>query len=164
MHAVIGIGSNLGDRVAFVTSAVARLRDALPVLCMSPVYETDPLGPPQGRFLNAALLVDSALSPHALLATLNAVERSLGRERRERWGPRTIDLDLLWIDGIIIANATLTVPHPGLLQRAFALRPLLDVAPDAIDPRDGSRLANAPRDDRGLVVFTDDALASGLSM
>ncbi len=79
------------------------------------------------------------------------VERRLGRERRERWGARTLDLDLLWIDGTVVDTPSLTVPHPELLRREFALRPLLDVAPDAVDPRDGAPLA------RALAALTPDA-------
>lgn len=106
------------------------------VLARSRVYETDPVGgPPQPNYLNAAVLVRSELEAAQLMERLLAIETSMGRVRKEPNGPRTIDLDLLWIEGVTIATDTLRVPHPRLMERAFALGPLLDVAPDACDPR-----------------------------
>lgn len=142
---VIGLGGNLGDRRATLERAVDLLRDdpALQVLAVSPFYETAPVGgPPQGDFLNGAALVETALPPRAVLDRLLAVEQRLGRVRRERNGPRTIDLDLLWIDGESVDEPGLEVPHPRLAERAFALHPLLDVAPDASDPRTGDRYSS----------------------
>lgn len=137
MRAVIGLGSNLGDREDWLRQAIARLRESLEVLGVSGFHDTEPVGPPQPRYLNAAVLVNSPLSPHALLEHLLSIERAMGRERKERWGPRTIDLDLLWIEGVSLSDATLTVPHPELKNRSFALLPLLEVAPDAVDPVTG---------------------------
>ncbi|MEI8255117.1 MAG: 2-amino-4-hydroxy-6-hydroxymethyldihydropteridine diphosphokinase, partial [Deltaproteobacteria bacterium] len=94
-------------------------------------------------YFNTAVRVRTALDPEALLAVCLAVERRLGRVRAERWGARTIDLDVLWIDGEVVDSATLNVPHPGLRARAFALAPLVELLPDARDPRDGSALADA---------------------
>ncbi len=144
---VIGLGSNLGDRQANLDGAVARLREdrELYVLRQSLVYETEPVGgPAQGAFLNAALLVVTSLSARALLDRALAVEASLGRVRSAdtRWGPRTIDLDLLWIEGEAVHEEGLEVPHARLLERTFALRPLLDVAPDAVDFRTGTAIAS----------------------
>ena len=144
---VIGMGSNVGDRQANLDAAIARLRTdrALHVLRRSPVYETPPAGgPPQGDYLNAAVLVVTALPGRAILDRTLAIERELGRERsREtRWGPRTLDLDLLWIEGEAIDEEGLVVPHPRLEERPFAVRPLLDVAPDAVDFRTGRVLAS----------------------
>ncbi|MEZ4255556.1 MAG: 2-amino-4-hydroxy-6-hydroxymethyldihydropteridine diphosphokinase [Polyangiales bacterium] len=126
---VIGLGSNLGDRAENLRRAVRSLGaiDGVRVLRASPIYETEPLGPPQGRFLNAAVLVESALDLRALLGCALEVERLLGRERRERWGPRVIDLDLLWCDGDTLDEPGLSVPHPELTRRDFALLPALDV-------------------------------------
>lgn len=135
---VIGLGSNVGDRMAQIESAMTALkadRD-LRVLRRSPVYETPPAGgPPQGDYLNAAVLVVTSLEARTILDRSLAIERSLGRERSSetRWGPRTIDLDILWIEGEIITEEGLLVPHPRLHERSFALRPLLDVASDARD-------------------------------
>lgn len=102
------------------------------MLRTSRVYETAPVGgPEQGPFLNAAIAVAWEGEPIALLDVLQEIERALRRTRETRWGPRTIDLDVLWIDGVEVADDRLVVPHPRLRERAFALRPLLDVAPDA---------------------------------
>jgi 2-amino-4-hydroxy-6-hydroxymethyldihydropteridine diphosphokinase len=108
----------------------------------SGVYETAPVGgPPQPAFLNGAILVECTLSPLALLEELQGIEKDLGRTRGPgdvRWGPRVIDLDLLWIDGVALEEPRLVVPHPRLTERAFALVPLLEVAPSARDPRTGA--------------------------
>lgn len=128
MDAVIGLGSNLGSREAMLRAAIALLD--LEVVATSKLYRTPPLGPPQPEYLNAAVRVRSDRSPEELLAELQRVEKLLGRVRRERWGPRTIDLDFLWWEGGKVDVPGLTVPHPGLLERAFALAPLLDVAPE----------------------------------
>ena len=133
---VIGLGANLGDRLATLKSAVLALETHGAVLAVSDLYESAAVGPPQPDFLNAAVLLESPLTPERLLAELLSVERAHGRERRERWGPRTLDL------GLVLEGPTLTLPHPELLRRAFALGPLLDVAPDAREPRSGRRYAD----------------------
>jgi 2-amino-4-hydroxy-6-hydroxymethyldihydropteridine diphosphokinase len=143
------MGSNVGDRLANLDAAVACLRAdrAFHVLRRSPVYETPPEGgPPQGDYLNAALLVVTALNAGEILDRTLAVEHTLGRVRsaETRWGPRTIDLDLLWIEGEAVSEDAVTVPHPRLAERAFAVRPLLDVAPDAVDFRTGTPYATLP--------------------
>lgn len=135
--ALIGVGSNLGDRAAYLRSAAKRIA-ASPGLVLearSRIYETPPLGPPQPAYLNAALRVAAEPDPEALLDILHGIERDHGRARRERWGPRTLDLDILFgLDAsgssLVIATHRLEVPHPGLRARAFALAPLLDVAPE----------------------------------
>lgn len=146
---VIGLGSNVGDRLANLDAAVASLRAdrALHVLRRSPVYETPPEGgPPQGDYLNAAVLVVTSLGAREILDRTLAVEHTLGRVRsaETRWGPRTIDLDVLWIEGEAVNEDSVTVPHPRLAERAFAVRPLLDVAPDAVDFRTGVAYATLP--------------------
>jgi 2-amino-4-hydroxy-6-hydroxymethyldihydropteridine diphosphokinase len=138
VDAVIGLGSNLGDRRALLDAARRELTALGAVNAFSPLYETEPVGPPQPLFLNAAVLLTTATSPLDLLDELLGVERRLGRVRDERWGPRLIDLDILWIATGSFDSPRLTVPHPELRNRAFALRPLLDVRPDATDPRDGA--------------------------
>lgn len=157
---VIGLGSNLGDRLANLDAAVQQLRGdrEVHVLRRSPVYETEPAGgPPQGDYLNAAVLVVTALAGHEVLARALRIERGLGRERavEERWGPRTIDLDILWIEGEALDEEGLTVPHPRLAERPFAVRPLLDVAPDAVDFRTGKAYANIPAAHVALRRFAD---------
>jgi 2-amino-4-hydroxy-6-hydroxymethyldihydropteridine diphosphokinase len=146
---VIGLGSNLGDRPATIRAAIDALGadPELTVLRTSPLYESPPAGgPPQGDYVNAAVLVATSLPARGLLERALAVERTLGRTRPDavRWGPRTLDLDLLWIEGEAVREPDLEVPHPRLRERAFAVRPLLDVAPDARDPGDGGPYAALP--------------------
>jgi 2-amino-4-hydroxy-6-hydroxymethyldihydropteridine diphosphokinase len=133
MRVVIGLGSNVGDRLANLREAVRRVGERARVLRGSGVYETAPIGgPEQAAFLNAAILIAWEGDALALLDVLQGIERDLGRTRDVRWGPRTIDLDVLWIEGgETVADPRLVVPHPRLAERAFAVRPLLDVAPDA---------------------------------
>jgi 2-amino-4-hydroxy-6-hydroxymethyldihydropteridine diphosphokinase len=152
VRAIVGIGGNIGDRLAYLREAVRRLRELVAIIATSRVYQTEPVGPPQARYLNAAALVQTDFSPRELLTTLLDVERAMGRIRNERWGPRTIDLDLLWIEGVHVSEAGLEVPHPRLEERAFALVPLLDVAPDAIHPLTKMRYAEISLDRTGMTV------------
>ncbi|MGH7284397.1 MAG: 2-amino-4-hydroxy-6-hydroxymethyldihydropteridine diphosphokinase [Polyangiaceae bacterium] len=131
MRVVIGLGSNLGDRAATLRTAIAKLRELTDVKKISRVYETAPIGPEQPDYLNAAVLVEWSAPLYDLLPELLRIEKEMGRVRRERWQARTIDLDILWTDGEKIALPDLTVPHARLYERAFAVFPLLDVAPDA---------------------------------
>jgi 2-amino-4-hydroxy-6-hydroxymethyldihydropteridine diphosphokinase len=137
MDVVVGLGSNVGDRLGALAAAARALRDVLGGTVASSLYETSPVGPPQPDYLNAALRGTFGDSPDALLGLLLGVERRAGRERRERFGPRVLDVDVLWIDGVARNSANLVVPHPRLAERRFALEPLLDVAPDARDPATG---------------------------
>jgi 2-amino-4-hydroxy-6-hydroxymethyldihydropteridine diphosphokinase len=133
--AYVGLGANLGDREATIRAAVA----ALPgVVAVSSLRETDPVGKTdQPEFLNGVAALETALSPRELLDVLLAVERSLGRERRERWGPRTIDLDLLLYGNAVIDEPGLTVPHPRLHERRFTLEPLVELDPELVVPGRG---------------------------
>jgi 2-amino-4-hydroxy-6-hydroxymethyldihydropteridine diphosphokinase len=144
---VIGLGSNVGDRAGHLDRAVVALRDdkRFHVMRRSPVYETAPVGgPPQGDFLNAAVLLLTSLAAREILESALDIERTLGRVRGEPAAPRTIDLDLLWIEGEEIDEPDLVIPHPRLVERAFALRPLLDLAPDAGHPRTGVIFSTLP--------------------
>jgi len=129
MHDVvyIALGSNVGDRevtLARARAAIAGIRDTR-VVGESAVEETDPLGPiPQGRYLNQMIVVETRLAPAALLAALQRIERAAGRGRSTRWGPRTLDLDIVLIEGKEIADEALTVPHPELPNRDFWQREL----------------------------------------
>src|SRR5215475_14022793 len=114
LDAVIGLGSNLGDRVGELVRAARRISELGNVVRASAIYETSPVGPPQPDFLNAALRLETNLSPQGLLDGLLAIEQSLGRERRERWGPRSIDLDILWCRDVSLASERLVVPHAEL--------------------------------------------------
>ncbi|MDJ0787573.1 MAG: 2-amino-4-hydroxy-6-hydroxymethyldihydropteridine diphosphokinase [Myxococcota bacterium] len=142
-RAFIGLGANLGDREAAFARALAALR-ATPgvgqVEC-SPLYETEPHGPPQPAYLNAAVSLTTTLAPRALLDRLLAIEKSLGRERGpERNAPRPLDLDLLFYDSERVAEPGLEVPHPRLHERAFVLTPLCDLAPGFTHPTLGRTL------------------------
>lgn len=133
--AVLGLGGNIGDTRKEMSSALSRLalNPGISVTAVSALYLTPPWGKTdQAPFLNAAARLETSLSPRALLNAILAVERDLGRERVERWGPRTIDIDILLYDSVSIDEPWLHVPHPRLTERAFALIPLLDVMPDAV--------------------------------
>ncbi|HET9506749.1 MAG TPA: 2-amino-4-hydroxy-6-hydroxymethyldihydropteridine diphosphokinase, partial [Gaiellaceae bacterium] len=148
--AYVGLGSNLGEREATIRAAVAALPGVAEV---SELRETEPVGvTEQPAFLNGAARLETELSPRELLDALLEIERGLGRERRVRWGPRTIDLDLLLYGEERIDEPGLTVPHPRLHERRFALEPLADLDPELVIPgrgRVGDLLAElAP----GLVV------------
>ena len=143
--AVVGVGANLGERAASLRAAIDRVVSLPGVVQsrVSPFYETAPVGgPPQGDFLNAAvrLEIEPPRSARALVSALLAIEHEMGRVRAERFGPRTIDLDLLWMEGAASMHPDAIVPHPRLHERAFALAPLVDVAPEAKAP-DGTPYA-----------------------
>ena len=136
--AYIGMGSNVGEREAHLRAAVEALRNTigLRVLAVSRFYETAPLGGPpgQGDYLNAVCAVAGARTARELLERLLAIEAGRGRARRERWGPRTLDLDLLLFGDAVIDEPGLNVPHPCLHERAFVIEPLAAIAPDARHP------------------------------
>jgi 2-amino-4-hydroxy-6-hydroxymethyldihydropteridine diphosphokinase len=137
--AFIALGSNLGDRRVFIERAIEALDQSAGVCveAVSSIIETDPVGPlPQGAFLNAVLRAQTSLSPRDLLALMLEIERSLDRVRdpAARWGPRTIDLDLILYADRVIYEDDLVVPHPRLAERAFVLIPLCEIAPDVIIP------------------------------
>jgi 2-amino-4-hydroxy-6-hydroxymethyldihydropteridine diphosphokinase len=129
---VVGLGSNLGSRESFLRAAVDLLA-ATPgctVTALSSLFETEPVGAPGPMFLNAAVNLRTEYRPEQLLERLQSIESVLGRERRRRWEARTIDLDILWSDLGSVSTPLLSVPHPRLPERAFALAPLLEVAPE----------------------------------
>ena len=163
---VFGLGSNLGDRAALLRAGEQELCRLASVTGgqMSSIYETEPVGgPPQGRYLNAALLLVTDATAEALLEAAMLIESHQGRVRRERNGPRTLDIDLLWIEDELVDLPSLVVPHPRLLERAFALVPLLEVAPDACDPRTGTPLGAAVSalDPSGMVLFAAAGTPAG---
>jgi 2-amino-4-hydroxy-6-hydroxymethyldihydropteridine diphosphokinase len=145
----IALGSNLGDRAAHLAGAVAALRQEpeIDVVAVSGVYETAPVGPPpQGPYLNAAVRAETRLAPGPLLDRLRHIESSRGRRRRrERWAPRTLDLDLLFYGDERIDEVGLIVPHPRLHERAFVLEPLRDVAADFVHPVLGETVEDLAR-------------------
>jgi 2-amino-4-hydroxy-6-hydroxymethyldihydropteridine diphosphokinase len=131
---VLGLGGNIGDTRSLMREAIehlARQPDVV-VKAVSSLYRTPPWGKTdQPPFLNAAVKIETDLSPQELLSVVLLVEQALGRERKERWGPRTIDIDILIYGGRTVDEPGLCVPHPRLTERAFALAPLVDVMPDA---------------------------------
>lgn len=132
--AVLGLGGNIGDSRKLIAAAVDCLAvdPAIAVESVSALYETPPWGKvDQPPYLNAAARIDTTHAPRELLRAILAVERQLGRERIERWGPRTIDIDILLFGAAEVAEPGLNIPHPRLTERAFALIPLIDVMPDA---------------------------------
>ena len=138
----MGLGSNLGDRRATLTRALELLgeRPGIDIVAVSSFRETDPVGYlDQPQFLNAAVAIETSLPPDALLRTLLDVERELGRTREgPRYGPRTVDLDLLLIEGVTLSESGLTLPHPRLHEREFALAPLAELDPSLVVPGRGS--------------------------
>src|SRR5262245_8804148 len=136
--ALIGLGSNLGDRTALLEGAIAALRATPGILvrAVSAFHETEPVGGPagQGRYLNAAVVLETTLDPFALLGALQAIETRFGRVRRVHWGERTLDLDLLLFDDRVIDTPDLIVPQPRYAGRRFVLEPLAVVARDAVAP------------------------------
>jgi 2-amino-4-hydroxy-6-hydroxymethyldihydropteridine diphosphokinase len=133
--AVLGLGGNIGDSRKLIAAAIDRLaaNPEIEVAAVSALYLTPPWGKiDQPAFLNAAVRVDTTLAPRRLLEAVLGVERELGRERIERWGPRRIDIDILLFGDVAIDEPGLHIPHPRLTERAFALVPLIDVMPDAV--------------------------------
>jgi 2-amino-4-hydroxy-6-hydroxymethyldihydropteridine diphosphokinase len=131
-RAYLGLGSNLGDRLAHLQRAVDGLAatDAVRVVAVSRVYETEPVGgPSQDDYLNAVVAIDTTLSPRELLDVAMAVEQLANRVRAERWGPRTLDVDVLLFGDRAVQEPDLEIPHPRMGERAFVLAPLHDVAP-----------------------------------
>ena len=135
MKVVIALGSNLGDRHATLDGAVDALRQIITVTKVSSYIETDPVGgPEQPDYLNAVLIGESDLEPTDLLLKMQAIELAAGRERLERWGARTLDLDLIVADDLVMDTELLTLPHPRAHERRFVLDPWLEVDPEAILP------------------------------
>jgi 2-amino-4-hydroxy-6-hydroxymethyldihydropteridine diphosphokinase len=146
VRAFLALGSNLGDRWAYLRAGVAGLPD---VVAVSRVYETDPVGGPeqQGAFLNCVVELRTSLSAHQLLDAAHAAEAAARRVRLVRWGPRTLDVDVLLVDDQVVDDEDLVVPHPRMWERGFVLVPLADLAPELVEGRlsegmaDGVQLA-----------------------
>jgi 2-amino-4-hydroxy-6-hydroxymethyldihydropteridine diphosphokinase len=146
--AAIALGSNMGDRHAHIREAMLEL-SWLPVttaIAYSGLFETEPVGPvPQGSYINAAALVRTLLTPRALLAGLHEIEFKHGRRRdaEQRWGPRTLDLDLLLYADLVLTEPELCVPHPRMLERSFVLEPLSEIGSDLRVPPTGITVGDA---------------------
>jgi 2-amino-4-hydroxy-6-hydroxymethyldihydropteridine diphosphokinase len=134
----LSLGSNIGDRVKNLGRALELLEDAVQIQRVSSVWETEPWGlSDQPWFLNIVCRGETDLSPHQLIGLIEKIERQLGRRRTIRYGPRTIDIDILLYNERIVRDPGLEIPHPRLAERAFVLFPLSEVAPDAIHPATG---------------------------
>lgn len=133
-RAFLGLGSNLGDRRSLLREAVASLSG---VVAVSPVYETSPVGGPtgQGAFLNIVVEIVTEMTPRELLGVCHRLEAAANRVRMERWGPRTLDVDILWIEGVEMNEPDLVIPHPWMYRRKFVLAPLADLAPELVPER-----------------------------
>ncbi len=132
-RAFLGLGSNLGDRWQHLRDAVTSLQSA-GLIAVSPVYETEPMGGPSGqdRYLNLVVELDTVLTARQLLAIGRRLEAAAGRVRTERWGPRPLDVDILWVGGEPVNDPDLQVPHPRMWERRFVMAPLADLAPDLV--------------------------------
>lgn len=157
-RAVISLGSNIGDRLAHLQGAVDALAaSGVAVVRLSGVYETAPVGgPEQDDFLNAIAIVHSALDPRELLALCQQVEADHERVRDIRWGPRTLDVDIIHVDGVRMDEGDLTLPHPRAHERAFVCVPWLEVDPLAVIGEQG--VVDLPLDDDGVTRRDDLAL------
>ena len=138
-RAFLGLGSNIGDRHRFLRDAIAATPD---LVAVSDLFETDPIGgPDQDAYLNVVLQLDTDLDARALLELCRSLEAAAERTREIRWGPRTLDVDVLWVDGETVDEEDLTVPHPRMFDRAFVMVPLRQLAPDIAegwtDPDEG---------------------------
>lgn len=134
-RAYFGLGSNLGDRRAHLLHALRELARLGTLLARSPLVETEPVAcPGGGLFLNACTCLETALGPRDLLAAALRIERAMGRRRGSRNGPRTLDIDLLLLGDLVLAEPGLALPHPRMHQRAFVLGPLAAIAPDTVHP------------------------------
>lgn len=138
-RAFLGLGSNLGERRSYLQQAVDSIPD---LVAVSSLYETDPIGgPDQGAYLNVVAQLSTSRSPRDLLELCRELEAAAERVRIERWGPRTLDVDVLWVDGATVDEPDLVVPHPRMFDRAFVMVPLRELAPDLAegweDPDEG---------------------------
>lgn len=160
----IALGSNVGDRQSHLDHALRAIAALGTLTGGSPIYETAPVGGPEGQdaYLNAVLRLETSLSPQELLAALLSIEAERGRVRGERWGPRTLDCDLLWYDGSSIAVPGLTVPHPEMRNRPFVLVPLTDIEPGLADDAGAYADVADGSDDAGLRRMTGPVMVSEL--
>ena len=153
MRGFLSLGSNLGDRLGYIRSAIEKLRESgITVTAVSRIYETRPVesGEPQGNYLNLAIAVEYEGTPRELLELCRRIESQLGRQRPYRHAPRTIDIDILMLQGVRVSQPDLTIPHPRMELRAFVILPLSEIAPDVVLPSGRGIIEvknNLPRDE-----------------
>jgi 2-amino-4-hydroxy-6-hydroxymethyldihydropteridine diphosphokinase len=134
----IGVGSNLGDKIGNCRKALNEIAAFAEIVKISSLYETEPVGnEEQPNFINCAAEIRTDLSPHELLTRLNQAENKLGRVREEKWGPRTIDLDIIFYNDLVMRDNNLIIPHPRAHLRRFVLEPICEIAPGFIHPELG---------------------------
>jgi len=153
-EAIVALGSNLGDRQDFLRFAVAELGN---VVATSQVFETEPIGGPdaQSAYLNMVVKVETSLDPYAFIRRCQRIEAGAMRQRMVHWGPRTLDVDLLFFDDVSIEGEELTVPHPRINERRFVLEPLSEVAPERCPEGWRDRLPPATVTPRGALIVVD---------
>lgn len=136
VNCAIALGSNLGNSQEILDKALIELAkiSGVKLIAQSSWYETIPVGPPQPNYVNGCAVLETELLPEILLQNLLTIEQKFGRIRQERWGARTLDLDILLYDNLILEMPTLTIPHPRMNERAFVLVPLAEIAPNWVDP------------------------------
>ena len=147
-QAAIALGSNLGDSLTTLDHSIRVLAETpgINLVNHSSWYRTKPVGPPQPDYLNGCALLQVALSPHKLLATLLEIEQQFGRERKEHWGARTLDLDVILYENLVLDTPDLQIPHPRMRERAFVLVPLAEIAPSWIEPVSGKTIIELLKD------------------
>lgn len=132
----LSLGSNLGDRYANLRRAVALMQEKVAITAVSPVFATEPWGKTdQPPFLNICVAAVTTLSPHEVLNAIKSIEQQMGRQATSHWGPRLIDIDILFYDSVVIQDEDLTIPHPHIAERAFVLAPLATIIPDYKHPQ-----------------------------
>ncbi|MBK1987793.1 2-amino-4-hydroxy-6-hydroxymethyldihydropteridine diphosphokinase [Sphaerospermopsis aphanizomenoides BCCUSP55] len=159
MRSAIALGSNMGDPQAILAAALETLVQTPGIIlaAKSSWYQTKAIGPPQPDYLNGCAILEVKMPPQTLLATLLAVENKFGRVRHEHWGPRTLDLDLLLYDDLILDQPNLQIPHPRMHERAFVLVPLTEIAPTWREPKSGRTIENLLQEvDRSDVHLVKD--------
>jgi len=133
--AYLSLGSNIGDRGAHLRDAIARLQTTGKIKAISSFYETEPVEfTEQALFLNCAMCLQTTLSPEELMSRLLEIEQAFGRERVQRKGPRTIDIDILLFGNVVMSSSEVVIPHPAMTERRFVLEPLAEIAPDVVHP------------------------------
>lgn len=158
VKAYLSLGSNIGDRVGQLESAIRVLNDkrGIKVTNVSPIYETEPVGyVDQDDFLNLCIEIETDLSPHALLRDCLDTEQQLHRVRKVRWGPRTCDIDILLYGSNRVDAPDLTIPHPRMLERAFVLVPLIDIASQVVEPQTNQRIGDLQVPDDRVKKYKD---------